>query len=398
MASLQARHGRNCALGKSWTKGDPEATTGCTCRVDSRGVPHPTYHVVVHLGAGGRTSVGRAYGEAVKRLTGMQAGQNKGDDQTLRNMPFDKWVDEWKSGLTRPGASTLRSYESTISYAKEAFESKAVRKITVGDIETMLDNLDVSDSTKAKHLRVLSSMFKKAVRRGYASSNPVDMLDASERPQATKKEAPYFTNDELPLLIGAVEESNDKALVTLALLTGMRLGELIALRWSNVDVTNKTIHVIEAHKDGLGVGAPKSARSKRDVELTKQAVKVLGSVLRAQGVQDDEKALVFPPSIPTCDGYRRGDSIPRYVLYPAMTKAGIVRNGRHLTPSIATERTFHSLRHTYARIALENGADPNWLSRQMGHSTTAVTLNVYGHWSKAAAKVEAAKLEGAFSL
>ena len=92
------------------------------------------------------------------------------------------------------------------------------------------------------------------------------------------------------------------------------------------------------------------------------------------------------------DGYRRGYDLPR-ILYPAMSRAGIERVG-----PTGAERTFHSLRHTYARLALESGASIEWLSRQMGHSSTAVTQNVYGHWSDDAAQREIARLEeaGAF--
>jgi integrase len=81
-----------------------------------------------------------------------------------------------------------------------------------------------------------------------------------------------------------------------------------------------------------------------------------------------------------------------------MKRAGIPRDGQHLTPPTKASRTFHSLRHTYARVALENGVELSWLSRQMGHSSTAVTDTRYGHLSKTARKREVAKLEGAWSL
>jgi integrase len=81
-----------------------------------------------------------------------------------------------------------------------------------------------------------------------------------------------------------------------------------------------------------------------------------------------------------------------------MERAGVPRSGQHLTPPAKNERTFHSLRHTYARVALENGVELSWLSRQMGHSSTQVTEQRYGHWSKEARKREVAKLEDAWSL
>jgi integrase len=58
--------------------------------------------------------------------------------------------------------------------------------------------------------------------------------------------------------------------------------------------------------------------------------------------------------------------------------------------------TFHSFRHTFAKRALENGAQITWLSRHLGHSSLKVTTDTYGHWERAERKIPAAKMEGAF--
>jgi integrase len=76
-----------------------------------------------------------------------------------------------------------------------------------------------------------------------------------------------------------------------------------------------------------------------------------------------------------------------------MKKAGVERVG-----PTGELRTFHSLRHTFARYALENGRPLTWLSRQMGHSGTAITDRTYGHWSREAAKAEAGAMEGVFPV
>lgn len=76
----------------------------------------------------------------------------------------------------------------------------------------------------------------------------------------------------------------------------------------------------------------------------------------------------------------------------AMERAGIARVG-----PTGEQRTFHSIRHTYAKLALENGASITWLQRQLGHSSIKVTVDLYGHFERAARKLEAAKLEGAFA-
>ena len=111
-------------------------------------------------------------------------------------------------------------------------------------------------------------------------------------------------------------------------------------------------------------------------------------VRREREPRPDE--LVFPH--PT-GGYLVGSTITRDVLYEGMADAGIPREGEH-----GRKRTFHSLRNSFARVALQNGARMDWVQRQLGHSTITLTVDTYGRWERKAEKAEAAKLEGAFPL
>ena len=205
MASLQARHQKSCELGKPWTAVDRARPDGCTCE------PGPTYYLVASLQKGGRRSLGRSFTEAKKALTKTQHDLDRGTCRPVQDITFDAWADEWFGSLRRPNANTLRSYVSTIDYAKKAFGQKKVRSITVLDIEAFLQGMrrdvrlengnvvqePISASTQLKHLRVLSACFKVAVRRGYATTNPVALLDDSQKPTKTKTESAYFTDDEL---------------------------------------------------------------------------------------------------------------------------------------------------------------------------------------------------------
>ena len=80
-------------------------------------------------------------------------------------------------------------------------------------------------------------------------------------------------------------------------------------------------------------------------------------------------------------------------LYTAMDRAGIGRIGER-----GGKRTFHSFRNTFARIALEGGAQLTWVQAQLGHSSITLTRDVYGAWSRRAEKLEAQRLDGAFTL
>jgi integrase len=120
---------------------------------------------------------------------------------------------------------------------------------------------------------------------------------------------------------------------------------------------------------------------------------VVDLLVRARGecgsVNGD--SLVFPGANDT--GFLDPTAVLRRHLYPAMLRAGISRVGPTLE-----KRTFHSLRHTFAKRALESGAQITWLSRHLGHSTLKVTTDIYGHWERAERKLQAAKMEGAFPV
>jgi integrase len=108
-----------------------------------------------------------------------------------------------------------------------------------------------------------------------------------------------------------------------------------------------------------------------------------------RGPAHRDDSLVFPGNGGT--GFLTPAVLLRRQLYPAMVSAGIRRVG-----PTQERRTFHSFRHTFAKRALERGAQITWLSRHLGHSSLKVTTDIYGHWERAERKLQAAKMEGAF--
>jgi integrase len=124
----------------------------------------------------------------------------------------------------------------------------------------------------------------------------------------------------------------------------------------------------------------------RTIDLTPQARAVLGEWLAIRGPED---GLLLERE----QGGHLDNDEARDLLYAAMKRAGIPRVGEQ-----GGERDFHSTRHTFARITLENGALIAWVSQQLGHSTIVLTVNTYGHWSRQARKREADRLEAVFPV
>ena len=380
MASLIKRHAKSCKGHPGAQKSDGPKEPGCTCE--------PSYFVVVHTGAGGRINVGRNRRTAQQALDKLRGQVATDEYQPLQNITFRAWADQWMNGLRRPKENTKRSYKSTLDYARTAFGDKLVRQITLADIDSFLGLMgDVSASTQGKHLRVLAACLNVARSRGYAARNPLDSLSASERPHSTKRESAYFENAELPRLFAEVRLW-DKPLFLAALKTGMRQGELLALEWGDVNLTTRTIRVRRAYVAGIGTVKPKTSAGERDVDIHNGALDVFGELLQELGGSPPDNALVFPGG----QGIRHGSNLTRQ-LYKAMDRAGIPREG-----PTGEKRTFHSFRHTYAKVAIESGAQITWLQRQLGHSSLNVTANTYGHFETAARKLEASKMEDAFAV
>jgi integrase len=233
----------------------------------------------------------------------------------------------------------------------------------------------------------LGACLQAAVFYRYAESNPVRELPPAQRPRPERKEAAYFENDELPRLFAHLGTEPYRTVCLLALKTGMRQGELLALRWGDVDLEQAVVRVRRSYTGGT-VGTPKN-RERRDVDLISDVVELLAA---SRDHSDKEiEDLVFPGV--GANVFLSPTLVLRRHLYPAMNAAQIPRAGPTLE-----KRTFHSFRHTFAKRALESGAQITWLSRHLGHSSLKVTTDIYGHWERAERKLQAAKMEGAFPV
>lgn len=399
MASLQARHARNCALGRPWTTfADATKPKGCNCT--------PLYHVALrHNGQLVREPVGHNRKEAVRALDGRRGDVARRTYRVLDDIRFDAWADRWLAGITAK-PNTRRVYEVSLAYAKRTFGKTKVRDLSPAEVRQFLDLIrdetkkrrslkrkpedgppaDVSPATLAKHLRQLGACLQAAISEGYASENPVRLLHKTARPKVAKSRPSYYTDDELARLwLQLAYRPLTLALCKTAVATGLRLGELSALRWTDVDLLNRELHVARTFVDGIGEDTPKS-NEPRTVDLTPPAANVLEQWFALEG----DHGLVFGRED---GGHMTSSYVTKQVLYPALERADIPRVGER-----GRSRDFHSFRHTFARLALEGGGEIVWVQRQLGHSSIMLTVDTYGHWARSAEKSQAERLAGAFAL
>jgi len=223
---------------------------------------------------------------------------------------------------------------------------------------------------------ILHRAFKDAVRWGRLARNPAD---AADPPRAGQKSDGVHAWDATTLrrFLAASREAEDRlhALWVLLATTGMRRGEALGLRWSDIDLDAGRARVLQTIiqiGSVVSVGEPKTGKGRRSISLDSSTVAVLRDHrhrMRQErllvGADFNDLGLVFHQP----DGSW---------LHPeAVSEAFLRRSRRYDLPRI----TLHGLRHTWATLALERGIHPKVVQERLGHSTIAITLGIYSHVS-----------------
>jgi integrase len=210
-----------------------------------------------------------------------------------------------------------------------------------------------------KHIRgVLGRTLSSAEDWGYITHNPALKTKLPRRPIRQTSKA-ILTPREFGQLRGQLQEPS-RSIATLLVLTGLRIGELLALRWKCVDLDGRTLRVAETVYDGH-FDTPKSQRSARLIPLAVEACAAL-KMWRPPDAQPD--SLVFHTEVGTAVDRH---NLLRRQLRPACKKLGL------------SGITWHSLRHSHATLLDAAGAPLGTVQALLGHSTPDITREVYLH-------------------
>ena len=212
------------------------------------------------------------------------------------------------------------------------------------------------------HLRhLLSKVMGTAVNWDYVPNNPVRGVKMPER--TLKRPHRFLTAEEVRRLIAASKEPIH-TIVLLATMTGLRIGEILALRWGRVDLLRGTLLVAETCYKGH-FGSPKTRASKREVPLAPAVVRELKACY-SRSAERSPSALVFATNhgAPLAADNRR-----KKALRTACKRAGLQRID------------WHTLRHTHGTLLHSQGTPLKVAQAQLGHSHMATTLDVYTHAS-----------------
>mgnify|MGYP000250479309 CR=1 FL=1 len=223
---------------------------------------------------------------------------------------------------------------------------------------------------------ILHRALKDAVRWGRLARNPAD---AADPPRGAQKSDGVHSWDSATLrsFLAASKADDDRlhALWVLLATTGMRRGEALGLRWSDVDLDAGRARVVQTIlqvRSNVSIGEPKTARGRRPVSLDRATI----AVLRAHRHRTAQERLLVGPDFDDLGlvfhqpngGWLRPDAVSATFLRRTRTY-GLPR------------LTLKGLRHTWATLALETGVHPRVVQERLGHSTIAITLGIYSHVS-----------------
>ncbi len=301
---------------------------------------------------------------------------------TLVIVIIDKFI-ETRVHTVAP--STLRADKSKAGKLKKYFKKRLIRDVNHSDIHDLITSFHRRYSNKSinEFLIILRAVFKRAMRDGIIERDPMDGI---ENLTVTNKEPNPLSKSEIKKLNDATAEClNGKNAVLLNILTGLRISELLAVAWNDINLQRRELYVRRARVLN-DYKMPKTVGSVRTVELNELAITLLKEQFELTGSKRMRTISVLQADSKTWIK----DTV-RFVFYNSKTNLPFLNakqfNKTFFTPflkkAVVQHRGVGQLRHTFASQNLTAGISKEWLAAQMGHSGTHMIDKHYGRWMRA---------------
>jgi integrase len=327
----------------------------------------------------------RAEAEKARRDALLALDQGIGRGTTIPTV--GAYLDQWLTIIQRSHLEpkTKESYAYVVALTKPLIGTTPLDKLTADHVDRFFAALQtkgglrgqgVSPKTAQIVRAALHLAFERAVKKKLIGTNVIALSDAIP---SKRKDVQPFTEDEVNILLDTVTGERLEALYYVAVYLGLREGELLGLRWADVDLSGGLLRVRQQVQQPQ-TGAPfikelKTKNARRDLDLPAELVTVLRAHHDRQRIESRDKegwnphGLVFPSTAGT----------------PIRARNLIESYKKLLKRASLPDRTIHDLRHTAATIMFDRGLALLEVSRILGHASVAVTEQVYVHWIPAKA-------------
>ena len=303
---------------------------------------------------------------------------------------FEVWMKEYKKNRIKEGTyvNYQHYYNSTI---KDRFGDKRLSDIRGEHIQKLYNDL-LKEGYALSSIKIVSAVlngcFEQAYRNGIIERNPVKLADLPR--QTERKERQAMTKEQQTLFMKYAEGSYLYNFYAVLLRTGLRNGEARGLKYSDIDKKQGVLHVQRTLKyierKGYFEDTPKTKTSKRDIPLTDDIIKLLDTQLHYWNFEVEVIGRYL-----FCNEYGKPLSRERVQAEIDRIIAKIHKDGYefpYITP--------HIFRHTFATRAIEAGMPPQVLKTILGHSSLAMTMDLYSHVMPDVKTEEMNKIASAF--
>lgn len=333
--------------------------------------------------------------DAKRELTRLLSAVDTGEHVDPSRITLGDWLDTWIAATKAEvsGKTHERYAEIVRCYLRPAVGTIPLQKLTTADIQRAYGGFDRNPSPRTlRHIhRILKSALTRAVEQQRLARNPAAAL--KRLPKVEPKPVNTLTVEQSRLLLGAIRHTTTYWPTLIALATGMRRGEILALRWKNCDLESGVVRVVESleqTKAGLRFKSTKSEKARAvplpkfaQAELREWKLKQAETLLRL-GIRQDPDTLVCPRE----DGEpKQPDSLTHEFTYLV---------GRLAAKGSLPRVRFHDLRHSHATQLLATGVHPKIVQERLGHSTITITLDLYSHVSDTMQANAVTQLDGAY--
>jgi integrase len=279
------------------------------------------------------------------------------------DMPLTRFVEvEWRpNAMLRLRKSSMRIYGYNLDeHILPAYGELPIRGLSRAQIEGCLSKLQQKGyavSTLRSVRATFSTVLEAAVAHRYLTENPAHRIRLREAD--SRREPRYYRAPETRRLLGSLEEPC-RSVVAVAVFTGLRIGEILALRWKRIDLLNCRLEVAETYSSGE-FGPPKTRSSRRTIPMSASLVELFKH-LRPAGCEPEKLVFATAKGTPL-----NSKNLYNRQLAPACDAIGLPRV------------SWHSFRHTHATLMHEAGESLKTAQSLLGHSDIETTLGVYTH-------------------
>ena len=305
---------------------------------------------------------------------GLPSNQSDGfHDPTFEELA-SLWLENYRTTVK---ASTFENVKSKVEkMTEEHFKELKLKKITVAYCQRVVIELSKSYILYNHYLSVINRIFKYAVLMDILNSNPFDKVIKPKSRQVQRK-GNFLTKEELKEFLKLAQTATLSyffPLVHLMSYTGLRQGEALALKWSDIDFENKKITVDKTAvriKEKQTLQTPKTKNSKRVISIDPTTLSILKSWKKDQIKIYFKNGKHFEGDDNFIFTNERADWVQIHNFIPYFKRFVTDHKLKPITP--------HGLRHTHASLLFSAGVEPKNISDRLGHSTVQITLDLYTH-------------------